>query len=1052
MARVWSIVLVGLAMWTSFGHAQPPRLDMNDVTWLWPAPLSGQDLERIIVIDQLRAVNGDSIWSDEQFADVLRAADSDAAKVGDNRIKLPESVREKNVWRIAAFRVDPTAPGGHELIRQNLGERPQIRLVLQPVTIKDGDVTVHDIAVHLVFDFVRKEGDKDLPDRDLFKQIVCDLDELNERVVGSGVTTSGEPLGVHPGLKAKTPGLQDELVKFFSKHLRSDRLSAMAVMGLDGPEPWIFLALSNRRTPDGRFHPVPFLPAQMLSMRNGPGEVSPFPPMANNRSSTPQTFLMPPNEQDRRGVSTAVMFKSDFDLDAPAVIGRNADGETVADEKVRNRDIPDVIADPIRTHFFNTDCVSCHTETRRRLRFKISPGDFAFRVDSAPPQIDEDVLPKHDWNVRNLGWFPPSRFIGGGPTVATVTQRTANETAEVVQFIEKHYRDSAQSEAESDSDENQEEHQEGANVDSLPDDTNLTYLDQGWTPQEREEFYFRGQGSQLVPYLWFINLERADGEELLRSNRHLRSLGFIPQPPHQHLNPDGLPIGFVKDSNPATIAQKSGLLGPDFERDQYPPTDDWLGFTCAACHTADLEFRGKTVRIDGGASLADMESFLRELASAMRSTLDNDQKFNRFEHRISDSVEGDIDTSSLRNQLRAFTPAIERLASRNKAEHPYGLGRLDAFGAILNQICEASLHIPENHRPSNAPVSYPFLWDTPHLDWVQWNSSVDIPLSRNVGEVLGVFAHTQLTGRPDEGQFRSSARLDYLHQLETQLRELRAPQWPEAILGEIDRKKSEAGKRLFADNCAHCHNVRDEKGNFAMTAPNEFGRTFIKTTSIPFNSIGTDRQMAVNFITRTAKPGALGEIIRPTMERPDVKEQLRALEQLMSNLNLPQPDFTNEVPAAMVLAAAVRGVTSRDLDERLRHRTDEERQVILLDLKGHRSGGKPPHGGAGYKARPLNGVWATAPFGHNGSVPNLYQWLLPEEQRVNSFFVGSREFDPKRVGYRTDEESGSFQFQTQSTDGVDIPGNSNSGHSGPGHTDFTDEERWQLIEYLKTLR
>ena len=866
--RIWMYLLPFLATASISLAATPVKLDVNDVTWLWPAPESVHDLDQTIAIDTMSTADGNAVWTDEQFADVLRAADSDAAKVGENRIKLPESVREKKVWRIAAFRVDPAAPGGHELIRQQFGEKPQIRLILQPVTAKDDDVTVHDIAVHLVFDFVRREADKELPDKDYFKQIVEDLDEIKGRVEEAGARTTGEPLGVHPGLKARLPGLRDELAEFLSKHLRPERLSAMAVMGLDGPEPWIFLALSNRRTPDGRFHPVPFLPAQMLSMRNGPGEVSPFPPMVNNRNSIPQTFQMPPNEQERRGVTTAVMFKSDFDLDAPAVIGRNAEGEAVTDEKVRNRDIPDLIADPIRSHFFNTDCISCHTETRRRLKFKISPGDFAFRVSGVPPQINEDVLPTHDWNVRNLGWFPPSQFIGGGPVVPTVTQRTANETAEVVQFIETNYRDVESAEEGSDRVDVGE-----AGGDESPA-ANVSYLDQGWTIQEREEFYFRGQGSQLVPYLWFVNLEQADGKELLRSNRYLRSLGFIPQPPHQHLNPDGLPIGFVKDSNPASIAVKAGLLGPQFKQDQYPPTDDWLGFTCAACHTADLEFRGETVRIDGGAALADMESFLSSLAKAMRSTVDNDEKFGRFKQRISNSVEGDIDTSSLRDELRAFTPVIERLVERNKAEHPYGLGRLDAFGAILNQICEASLNIPENRRPSNAPVSYPFLWDTPHLDWVQWNSSVDIPLSRNVGEVLGVFAHAQLTGQPNEGQFRSSARLDYLHQLETQLRDLRAPQWPESVLGEIDQEKAMAGKQLFADNCAACHNVRDEQGNFAMTEPNEFGRTFIKTTSVPFQKIGTDRQLAVNFITRTAKPGALGGLIRPAMEQPEVKKRM----------------------------------------------------------------------------------------------------------------------------------------------------------------------------------
>src|SRR5690625_3270750 len=60
-----------------------------------------------------------------------------------------------------------------------------------------------------------------------------------------------------------------------------------------------------------------------------------------------------------------------------------------------------------------------------------------------------------------------------------------------------------------------------------------------------------------------------------------------------------------------------------------------------------------------------------------------------------------------------------------------------------------------------------------------------------------------------------------------------------------------------------------------------------------------------------------------------------------------------------------------------------------------------------YKARPLNGIWATAPYLHNGSVPTLYDLLLPAkrpddpedgEYRPDEFMVGSREFDPIKVG------------------------------------------------------
>ncbi len=53
---------------------------------------------------------------------------------------------------------------------------------------------------------------------------------------------------------------------------------------------------------------------------------------------------------------------------------------------------------------------------------------------------------------------------------------------------------------------------------------------------------------------------------------------------------------------------------------------------------------------------------------------------------------------------------------------------------------------------------------------------------------------------------------------------------------------------------------------------------------------------------------------------------------------------------------------------------------------------------SGYKPRPLQGVWATPPFLHNGSVPSLYQMLLPPAKRDQKFFVGRRDFDTEHVG------------------------------------------------------
>lgn len=94
----------------------------------------------------------------------------------------------------------------------------------------------------------------------------------------------------------------------------------------------------------------------------------------------------------------------------------------------------------------------------------------------------------------------------------------------------------------------------------------------------------------------------------------------------------------------------------------------------------------------------------------------------------------------------------------------------------------------------------------------------------------------------------------------------------------------------------------------------------------------------------------------------------------------------------------------------------------------------------GYANSPLDGVWARAPYLHNGSIPTLWDLLLPEGDRPRSFGRGCGQFDPVKVGYSC---SGPFMFETGER------GNANSGHLYG--TYLPDADRRALIEYLKSL-
>lgn len=102
-----------------------------------------------------------------------------------------------------------------------------------------------------------------------------------------------------------------------------------------------------------------------------------------------------------------------------------------------------------------------------------------------------------------------------------------------------------------------------------------------------------------------------------------------------------------------------------------------------------------------------------------------------------------------------------------------------------------------------------------------------------------------------------------------------------------------------------------------------------------------------------------------------------------------------------------------------------------------------------YKARPLNGIWSSAPYLHNGSIPTLFELLLPADQRSKSFYLGASEYDPVKVGYVSHKDPNAFYFDTQ------LAGNSNLGHEygtgNDGLAKLSEAERYALLEYLKTL-
>lgn len=411
-------------------------LSANDVTWLFPAPTKAADFANLIAVRDLTTPNPqdpakrDPVWSDSAFTQFQSFVNGPAAQVAGTtaQISLPTEAQSIDAWFIAGVRIDAGAPGLSNDIHAQYGQLPEIRLIIQPILKNpDGSPKVLDIAAHLIFDFITPTPDppaqpncfpRFVPDMASFTPVVLDAaslrSKLNNGQLGPhAISTVGVPLGVHPGLAdpATANAVRNEMLALLERHISAQRLGSMAIAGLPkgAPAPWIFLSILGDHA--GHFAPAhgPTLDgqqfAQMLNPVGANPRVVPEPhtnnlnPITCKNAAVSATSL--PIAQ-RNGVATSAAFSSP----PPA----------------QPQQILDTIADPAKSFFFNTDCISCHTETRRTMEL--------LNVKEIPG-ISSAALPNGPWDVRNLGWGE----AGKGGMQATVTRRTANETASVVSFI-----------------------------------------------------------------------------------------------------------------------------------------------------------------------------------------------------------------------------------------------------------------------------------------------------------------------------------------------------------------------------------------------------------------------------------------------------------------------------------------------------------------------------------------------------------------------------------------------------------------------------------------
>jgi hypothetical protein len=530
----------------------------------------------------------------------------------------------------------------------------------------------------------------------------------------------------------------------------------------------------------------------------------------------------------------------------------------------------------------------------------------------------------------------------------------------------------------------------------------------GWSDADRRAAYHLSTGGEILSLALLQSLERsklpqesADGR-LVPFMQNLERYGFIPDAVSDE-NPFGLPVGW-------TVTRS--LLD----------TTVVTGFNCTTCHVGELRVGGKTLRVDGAPNIMRINDLFKDMKTELEATVRDAPRMARLaaslirnrdtneaklpadrSGTVIDRTKEKMDALPLvrasLDYLRSMKTVSEMGAVENGAVEN-GYGRVDAFGVARNLLFGGD---PRNLRPQNAPVSFPHMWGLKNTAWLQWGANINSVMERNIGQTLGV-------GARFDANFVTTSRLDNLNVLEKRVYKLTPPEWREDVLGPVDRALADRGKPLYGKLCSNCH-----ERPFAVSPTG-----LVTYQLFRLNEVGTSPVVATNF-DRT--------VITPKGERRLADASFEAIEaikqQYYKTHNIsPEVQADWEGRDMRPMPAAFRS-TLADADK-------------YPDSKGGRV----------YPAKPLAGIWATAPYLNNGSVANMWDLLTRPENRPKTFTLGSREYDTKSLGYRSSPDAPSagplFVFDATKA------GNSNAGHVYG--MQLSDDDKWALIEYMKLLK
>ncbi|HEX8455061.1 MAG TPA: di-heme-cytochrome C peroxidase [Longimicrobium sp.] len=578
------------------------------------------------------------------------------------------------------------------------------------------------------------------------------------------------------------------------------------------------------------------------------------------------------------------------------------------------------------------------------------------------------------------------------------------------------------------------------------------------TSQERKTFYHLTEGSEVIPLDWVRALrDSSTGRPFLENPERF---GLIADSANAYRLPVGVTAGPTVDTR---------FLGVQM-----------LGFNCSACHVNEVTYQGKRIRIDGGPSRFDADGFKAALAGNIRYTIRHPKALLRFIYdqlRLPAPKAGPETFRLPRSRDPAATQALQSLSDDTVTPQE------EAFLAAL----EEEIRADESRFPAVDLEKVPFDSTHPanqqlrarysHVEGGRAESRFRESLDARESEVLQSLAppaSRALSGSLAEAFVVARLLRDRVATL-TGLSGEKGGSGPPDGPGRVDAF-GVARNRIYPQRAvptnapvsyphlwgfgqqawlhwdANTNSVMERNLGQALGVGAVYDKTSMRSTLNPVHIHQLEK--LARLLPEPGWPAAF-----PPIDSAKARQGAPLFGQRCAGCHADKPAGDPCYPLAVIRTDSMRAVNFATPLGNGRF-TDSVAPVLhALKTQAYRTFKVPASQQAEmngipdsavvwrttrmYGSRPLRGIWATAPFLHNGSVPSLYELLLPVGRRSPTFPVGHAEFDPVKVGYVTTAQPGSATYDTK------VVGNANTGHEYG--TDLPEEARLALLEYLKTL-